>query len=307
MRPLEAGPAAEQAAFSVVLPAFDEERGLHATLEELRVALAGVGRTFEIVVVDDGSTDATPDVLASHEGVRVVRHATTRGYGAALKSGIRAAAHPLVVVMDADGTYPASAIPVLVDACRTAHMVVGARRGAMHSGIARGAVKWCFRQFAQWITGAAIPDLNSGLRAFQRGVAERFAAVLPDGFSFTTTITVSSLLEGLTVRFEPVDYRPRIGRSKIRPVRDTLRIGRQLARLGVVLSPFRTSVAAALVLAAAFAATSTWELFEQGRIPAFAFAWLVASTAALAAGLAAELRVRRRRPVTAELATPRGS
>ena len=168
-------------------------------------------------------------------------------------------------------------------------------------------MKWCFRQFAQWITGRSIPDLNSGLRAFHRGVAERFIGLLPDGFSFTTTITVASLLEGLHVRFEAVKYRSRIGRSKIRPVRDTFRIGRQLLRLGIVLSPLRTSLALALVFAALFAATSTWELLALGHIPPIAFWWLGASSATLGAGLAAELRVRRRRSLTTEVATPRGS
>ena len=286
----------EPEGFSVVLPAFDEEQGLLATLAELRAALAGGARPHEIVVVDDGSRDGTPRVLAECRDITTVRHPRNRGYGAALKTGIQTARHPIVVVMDADGTYAPGAIPRLVEGCASADMVVGARIGARVQGDrARGAVKWCFRQFAQWITAARIPDLNSGLRAFRRPVAERCMALLPDGFSFTTTITVASLAERLAVRFEAVDYMPRIGRSKVRPIRDTLRIARQLLRLGVRLAPWRTAVALGvplLLVGVALLAARLWrgEALGAAGIGAAALGLLV-----LAVGAAAEQRVRRRR------------
>ena len=290
----------EPEGFSVVLPAFDEEQGLLATLTELRAALAGGARPHEIVVVDDGSRDGTPRVLAECRDITVVRHPRNRGYGAALKTGIQTARHPIVVVMDADGTYAPGAIPRLVEGCASADMVVGARIGAHVQGDrARGAVKWCFRQFAQWITAARIPDLNSGLRAFRRPVAERCMALLPDGFSFTTTITVASLAERLAVRFEAVDYMPRIGRSKVRPIRDTLRIARQLLRLGVRLAPWRTAVALGgplLLAGVALLAARLWrgEALGAAGIGATAIGLLV-----LAVGAAAEQRVRRRRDLAA--------
>ena len=290
----------EPEGFSVVLPAFDEEQGLLATLTELRAALAGGARPYEIIVVDDGSRDGTPRVLAECRDITVVRHPRNRGYGAALKTGIQTARHPIVVVMDADGTYAPGAIPRLVEGCASADMVVGARIGAHVQGDrARGAVKWCFRQFAQWITAARIPDLNSGLRAFRRPVAERCMALLPDGFSFTTTITVASLAERLAVRFEAVDYMPRIGRSKVRPIRDTLRIARQLLRLGVRLAPWRTAVALGvplLLVGVALLAARLWraEALGAAGIGAAALGLLV-----LAVGAAAEQRVRRRRDLAA--------
>ena len=308
--PLEATQAStpERLAFSVVLPAFDEEQGLLATLEDVRSVLQRDGRTYEIVVVDDGSTDGTTRILAACSDVTVVRHGENRGYGAALKAGIKVARHPLVVVMDADRTYSAAAIPTLVDRCATADMVVGARLGPhVASSPARNAAKWCFRQFAQWITGTSIPDLNSGLRIFRKGVAERFVALLPDGFSFTTTITVASILEGLVVRFETVDYMPRIGRSKIRPVRDTLRIARQLLRLGVLLAPLRTAAAIALLLFVSSAGSSAYHVLQLGRLTPGDLAWLAASIVALATGGRAEQRVRRRRCLAAaDFAPSRG-
>lgn len=276
----------EAQGFSVVLPAFDEERGLLTTLTALRAVLADSPRPHEIIVVDDGSRDGTPRVLAECRDVTIVRHPHNRGYGAALKTGIRTARHPLVVVMDADGTYAPEAIPRLVEGCASADMVVGARLGTrVHGERARGAVKWCFRQFAQWITGARIPDLNSGLRAFRRPVAERCMALLPDGFSFTTTITVASLAAGLRVRFEVVDYMPRIGRSKVRPVRDTWRIARQLLRLGVHLAPLRTAAVLGVPLLLAGLAILAAQRWQTGALLTAGLGLLL-----LAIGAAAERR-----------------
>jgi hypothetical protein len=161
--------------------------------------------------------------------------------------------------------------------------------------------------FARWITNKRIPDLNSGLRVFRRSVAERFMTLLPDGFSFTTTITVGSILERFVVVFEPVDYRHRIGRSKIRPVRDTLRIGRQLLRLGVRFAPLRTSIAFSLPLFVAFVASSSHHLIRTGSISAADWACLVAGVVTLAVGLGAEQRLRQQRGVEAGVVASRGS
>jgi len=289
-----------------VLPAYNEEHGLLVTLEGVREALREVGRPFEIVVVNDGSSDATPRLLAGCDDVRVVHHGENRGYGAALKAGIAAARHPLVVVMDADGTYVPAAIPRLVAGCDAADMVVGARVGArVHPTPARSTVKWAFRQYAQWLSGARIPDLNSGLRAFHRAVPERFLTVLPDGFSFTTTITLGALLEGLTVHFEEIDYLPRIGRSKVRPVRDTLRILRQLLRVGARFAPLRSAVALAVPLLAIGLASGLRHLAQPGGLARGDLAWVAAAGLALAAGAVAEQRVRRRRDLAAAPPAPR--
>lgn len=294
--------------FSVVLPVFDEAVGLAETLDELQAVLRRLGRDCEIVVVDDGSTDATPDILAYYADIRVLRHADNRGYGAALKAGIRAARHPLIVIMDADGTYAPNDLPALIDRCATADMVVGARTGLhVTSAPVRSAVKWCFRVFARWITDMHIPDLNSGLRVFHRRVAERFMTVLPDGFSFTTTITVGSILERLVVYFEPVDYRLRKGRSKIRPVRDTLRIGRQLLRLGIRFAPFRTAVALALPFFVAFVASSLHHIVRRSGVLSTDWLWLIAGIIALGAGLRAEHRLRQQRVLDATVVAPRES
>src|SRR5689334_337081 len=182
------------AGITVVVPVLDEEAAVLATLDALDRALAGCRRASEIVVVDDGSRDRTPSLLAARYGIRVLRHDACRGYGAALKTGIRSARHPWIVVIDADGTYPASAVPLLVEGCESFDLVVGARpvRNA-HDSWPRALAKQSLRVIAESLTGAEIPDLNSGLRAFRREIAERYLDLLPDGFSFTTTITVAAI------------------------------------------------------------------------------------------------------------------
>lgn len=291
----EHGVAAD-GAFSIVLPALDEEQGLAATLTAIQSVLQSSGRRYEVIVVNDGSTDRTPQLLSERSDVRVVDHAVTRGYGATLKTGIQAARYPLILIMDADGTYPAPAIPVLVDRCAAADMVVGARLGrTVHATAARAIAKWCFRQAAQWITWTRIPDLNSGLRVFHRAVAERFMELLPDGFSFTTTITVASILEGAIVGFEIVDYMPRIGKSKVRPLRDTLRIARQLLRLGVRLAPFRTSVLLALPFLGAASVLAVHDLAAAAPPTAAGLTLAAVGLLAVGFGWVAEQRVRRRR------------
>ena len=150
-------------------------------------------------------------------------------------------------------------------------------------------MKEAFRLFAQSITGASIPDLNSGLRAFRREVAERYFDLLPDRFSFTTTTTVAAIADGLAVRFTPIEYLPRTGRSKVRPIPDTLRIGRQVLRLGIRFAPLRTAAWVAGTCAVMFALSSAWHAATSG--PASAdVGYLVAGGAVLALGAYGEGR-----------------
>lgn len=202
---------------SVVVPAFDEEDGIGATIAELRATLEGAGVEHEILVVDDGSSDRTA-ARAREAGATVVSLPENRGYGAALKAGFRAAKFDTVVIIDADGTYPAAAIPALLEQAGRYDMVVGARIGAnVEIPLERRPAKAFLRWLASYLVGREIPDINSGLRVIQRDLVERFEHLLPQGFSFTTTITMASLSTDALVRFVPIDYRARIGSSKIRP------------------------------------------------------------------------------------------
>jgi len=202
---------------SVVVPAYDEEGAVAAEIEHLRGVLTGAGVEHEIVIVDDGSADRTAE-RAESAGALVLRHPENRGYGAALKTGIRKARFDTIVITDADGTYPAEAIPGLLAMSDRYDMVVGARTGAeVHIPFVRKPAKWFLQKLASFLAGRHIPDLNSGLRVMKRPVVERFEAVLPSGFSFTTTITLAMLCNDYLVHYQPIDYKKRIGSSKIRP------------------------------------------------------------------------------------------
>lgn len=202
---------------SVVIPAFNEEDAIEQIVRKVVSVMEASGRDFEVIVVDDGSSDRTGE-RSSAAGVRVIALPENRGYGAALKAGIGRAKHDVIVITDADGTYPSESIPVLLDALGEYDMVVGARVG-QHVAIpfVRRAPKWFLRKLAGYLAGRSIPDLNSGLRVIRKPLVRRFEHLLPQGFSFTTTITLAALCSGSLVRYCPIDYRKRIGVSKIRP------------------------------------------------------------------------------------------
>lgn len=202
---------------SVVVPAYNEEKGVAEALRDLRRVLDRSGLVYEVLVVDDGSTDATSEI-ARREGATVVTQPENRGYGAALKAGIRRAKYDAVVITDADGTYPPDTIPKLVEGLRDYDMVVGARVGEnVAIPAVRRPAKWFLGRLASYLAGRPIPDLNSGLRAMRRDLVQRYEHILPPGFSFTTTITLAALCRDHLVRYETIDYHARLGDSKIRP------------------------------------------------------------------------------------------
>jgi glycosyltransferase involved in cell wall biosynthesis len=244
-------------AVSIIVPVYNEEGAIASTLAAIDATMQPTGRRYEVLVVDDGSADGTPLALAA-TSARVVRHRANRGYGASLKTGIRATAHPLIAILDADGTYPIARLPELLARADDADMVVGARTGAsVHVPALRRPVKWLLTRVANLLSGHRIPDLNSGMRVFRRDLAERFFGLYPEGFSFTSTITLASHINGYRVEYVPIDYYRRTGASSIRPVRDTLNFLLLIVRMVVTFRPlnvFLPTAAALLMLGAVKAA-----------------------------------------------------
>ncbi len=198
---------------SIVIPAYNEQEGLPRVLENLRAWRA---RGAEVIVVDDGSTDHTARVAAEH-GARVLRHRSNRGYGAALKSGIRAAEHEIVVLFDADGQFDAQDIEKIVDALSDNDMVVGVRPQGAGSPNIRKPGKWLLGKTANYLAHTNIPDLNCGFRALRVETAKRFLNLLPNGFSFTTTLTLAMFKDGYNVAYLPITVHPRTtGASRVR-------------------------------------------------------------------------------------------
>jgi glycosyltransferase involved in cell wall biosynthesis len=265
--------------FSLIIPAYNEQQGILPVLDHLQSILNHAQCSYELIVVNDGSTDETGKLLRSHRGIRLIEHRRNLGYGAALKTGIRHAKHPLIVITDADGTYPNERIPDLVKLATQVDMVVGARIGenVRYSKIRR-IPKWFLVHFAQWLTQTKIPDLNSGLRVFRKSIVERFLNILPDTFSFTTSITVAMLMNRYIVHYEPIDYHARVGKSKIKPVRDTLRFVQLILRTGVYFAPLRVFMPLAAFFFGGFLLTLFQDLFVREDLTERTLILLIAST-----------------------------
>ncbi|HEY7412479.1 MAG TPA: glycosyltransferase family 2 protein [Vicinamibacteria bacterium] len=209
---------------TVVIPAYNEEEGVAATVEGLGRVLSEAGIAAEVVVVDDGSTDAT-GARAAAAGARVVRHPHNVGYGRALKDGILAAQHDTVVIADADGTYPPAHVPALLaEYGKGFDMVVGARSGGHYRESAlKAPLRWALKVLVEFTAGRRVPDVNSGLRVFSRATVTPSFRHLSDSFSFTTSLTLAYMMTGKFVSYLPIGYGPRVGRSKVHLLRDSLR------------------------------------------------------------------------------------
>ena len=262
-RPAETVPTARS--LTIIIPAYNEERGIAPVVEQVRAAMDEFPFEWEILVVDDGSADRTAD-MARQTGVRVVQHRQNRGYGEALKTGIRHAQFESIAIIDADGSYPAQEIPRLAALLEDAEMVVGARTGANAAiPLIRRPAKRMLTWLASYLTGTKIPDLNSGLRLFKRTLAIEFFDLLPSKFSFTTTITLAALNSGYLVDYVQVDYYKRTGKSKIRPIQDTFNFFMLVLRMTLIFRPLKIylPIAAMLFFLAPLALGIGWFGFHK--------------------------------------------
>lgn len=256
---------AQGTVFTVVIPCYNEKGSIEATLGEIERALAD-SPLHEIIIVDDGSADGTGAILKdleqSHPALRVIYHHTNRGYGAALKSGIRAASGELIAITDADGTYPNERLPELIELCRKRDMVVGARigDGVTYSKI-RALPKYFLKRWVSMLARQPVPDINSGMRVFRKDVAEKFFGILPNGFSFTITITLATITTFRDVQFVPISYHKRVGKSHIRPIADTIKFIQIILRTGVYFAPVRAFFPFFAALAALTLGSLAYDIF----------------------------------------------
>lgn len=222
---------------SIVIPAYNEQAAIGDTLACLRVACPAA----EIVVVDDGSMDDTRGAVLNTPEVRIVSHRANRGYGAALKTGIRLATRPFIAWYDADGQHhPEDLLAVAAPVIAQEHDVVIGVRGAQ-SAVQHQRVpgKWLLGWVARIVSQERIPDLNSGLRCFRRDLLLRYLHLLPDGFSASTTSTLLMLKRGYRVGYVPIVARSRIGHSTVKIVRDGVRTLQLIVRIVVLFEAFR--------------------------------------------------------------------
>ncbi len=255
---------------SIIIPCYNEKHAIRDTIEWiLSVIRDSKLKNVEIIAVNDGSTDGSEQVLNAltkehhSDDLLVVHHKRNQGYGAALKTGIRRSQSDYICITDADGTYPNDRIPDLIEqiSSKDLDMVVGARIGpnVEYSKI-RSIPKMILVPWVSFLCGTEVPDMNSGLRIFRRDRSLDFLKLLPDGFSFTTTITICLLRNRYAVEFTPISYARRIGKSHIKPIQDTLRFTQLILRTGMYFAPLRLLSPLIVALATLFSISSLYDL-----------------------------------------------
>ena len=246
---------------TIIIPAHNEEEGIADVINGVK----GLNTGYEILVVDDGSTDNTYK-LATDTGVKVIRHPYNKGYGAALKTGIRNAEADIVLFMDADGQHKPSAIEKLIRHIGEYDMVVGARTKKSKISLLRRPGKKILSITANYLAGMKIPDLNSGFRALKKDVAMEFMHILPNSFSFSTTITLALITSGYSVKYVPIEAPERVGKSKIKPFRDGFRFILMIVRTVSLFNPLKISLPVSLSLFLAGVSILMYDIIFYGKI-----------------------------------------
>ena len=269
---------------SLIIPARNEAAGLSHLLPNLLRVLSEA----EIIVVDDGSTDNTPDVC-NRLGIRVISHPYPKGNGAAIKTGARVATGEILIFMDADGQHDPEDIPRLLSRLDEGYdMVVGARQAGSQASVGRGLANRFYNRLATYMTGHRVADLTSGFRAVRANRFREFLYLLPNGFSYPTTITMAFFRAGYAVAYEPIHAAKRIGQSHLRPLHDGLRFLLIIFKIGTLYSPLKLFLPFAVFL---FALGTGWyahTLFSQGRFTNMSALFYTGSITVFLMGLISE-------------------
>ena len=285
----------EKIEISMVIPAHNESGSIGEVVVAVKAALARLNLPHEIIVVDDGSTDDTGSI-ARDKGAEVIRLPRNRGVGFARSVGVRRAGGDIILMIDADLTYPAESIPDLVAKMSTQDMVIGARRREAGTlSFIRRPAKAFIRWLASYLVGEKIIDLNSGLRAFRRDKALRYLPILPFGHSWVSTITISFLNDGLSVGYVPIDYYKRRGRSTFHPVKDTLNYLMLVMRTVAYFNPLRIFLPVSLFLFVAGASLSVYHYFNGGSLEQSDIILVISAVLVGMMGLLADLIVASRK------------
>ncbi|WP_374325638.1 glycosyltransferase family 2 protein [Aquipseudomonas alcaligenes] len=246
---------------SIILPAKNESAAIGATVAGIRQHYPDA----EVIVVNDGSTDNTAEVSEA-AGAKVVHHPYSKGNGAAIKTGARAASGEIIVFMDADGQHDSADIPRLLELLEQGHdMVVGARQKGSQASMGRGLANGLYNRLASWMTGHRVDDLTSGFRAVRANKFREFLYLLPNGFSYPTTSTMAFFRAGYSVAYVPIHAAKRIGKSHIRLLHDGARFLLIIFKIGTLFSPLKIFAPVALIMFLLASAWYGYTLYSFGR------------------------------------------
>ena len=218
---------------TIIIPVYNEAENITPVIEGVKRIM---GSDIELLLIDDGSTDSTAEI-AHACGAKVISHPYNMGNGAAIKTGLRMAKGEVIITMDGDGQHDPADIPKLLEHIDRYDMAVGARgwEGAVHRNIANRI----YNMLASYVTGMRVKDLTSGFRAIRNDVAKRYVYLLPNGFSYPTTITMALIKSGHSVKYVPIKAKKRTGKSNIRPFRDGMKFLSIIAKIATLFSPFK--------------------------------------------------------------------
>jgi glycosyltransferase involved in cell wall biosynthesis len=280
---------------SVLIPAYNEEKAVGEVVQKIRKVLSRARIRHEILVMDDGSQDRTAQE-AKKAGALVVSMGENRGYGASLKAGLRHAKGQVIAMLDADGTYPAEELPALIQSLEKADMVVGARvKSNAAIPLLRRFPKWLLGLWANYLAERKIPDLNSGMRVFRKTVISRYEGLFPNGFSFTTTLTLALECHGYIVQYRPISYLQRIGDSKIRPFQDTINFFSLVLRVVMYFKPLKIFLPLSGIILVSGISLGTLDWAKGQALGGTTLLLIVAGIQIAALGLLADLLVKRGR------------
>lgn len=280
----------------IIIPIYNEEKAIAETVSRIKKIISEIPQwDFEIICVNDGSSDNSAKILSEIEGVSVLTHAVNRGYGAALKTGLNHCDREWVFIVDADATYPIEDLgKLLSEAAKGADMVVGARKGiGIDSKPFHRIARWILRKMTHALTGTMVPDLNSGMRVFRHRLYREFKSLLPMGFSFTTTITLASLYTNYNIIYVPIDYQRRLGKSNIKPVQDFFTFTMLILRIASYFEPLRFFLPIAFGIMGLGMLKGTIDFIGLGAIGSLAIILFILGVQVFVLGILAEVVVRR--------------
>ena len=253
---------------AIIIPVYNEENAITSTLKQIHNLFCKLDVRYEIIVINDGSNDSTGNILKANVkkyNFTLLEHEKNKGYGAAIKTGVNFTESQYIAITDADGTYPNEQLPILYSFIKDHDMVVGSRPFNSLPTKTK-PVKWFINKLANYIVDYEIPDINSGLRIFKKSAFLPFLKIIPNGFSLTTTITLGMILSGYIVKYIPVEYYKREGKSKIKPIRDTINFVKLIMKMGLYFAPLKIFLPISIIF---FISSIIWgviSLFILGKL-----------------------------------------
>jgi len=282
---------------SIIIPIYNEQDSIDGTIESILQLINNNEKDIDIILINDGSTDSTFSFLKKydqHESITIINRKKNRGYGYSIKEGILSSKADKVFITDADGSYPIELIPQFINEIVDYDMVIGERTGKeVRIGFFNRFAKYILKIIIYILTNMWIKDLNSGFRIFNRSLIEKYWALIPDGFSLTTTLTVSALINNENVKFIPINYHKRVGKSKIRPIRDFSAFVLLIFRIVNYFNPLRFYLPISFLFLFLALARSLRDIYIVNGIGTLAVMLFLVSIQAFFFGLLADLIIKK--------------